>query len=158
MEWIDNIGQTIKVGHYIFAMNGKFTIERVNRLSMRDDGVFDPEPTVVFDDGRYMYASYVISLTALGCTSDMIASEKSGKTGYDILGHELHDGDVVLSVPGRMQTRVQKGIVLKLNAATCKISKGMDINNTEFHRRKYVEVLSLSALGKENIEIQTTEY
>lgn len=154
MEWIDNIGQTVNTGNLVFALNGKFTIERVKVLSTRKNEVFGPEPTVVFDDGRYMYAAYVISLTALGCTDEMITNENSGKPGYDILGHELHDGDVVLSVPGRMQTRAQKGIVLKQTASTCKISMGMDIHNADFHRRKYVEVLSLSALGKEDFEVR----
>ena len=150
LRWNDNIGQEVHEGDLVFALHGKYTIEKVKRLSKKRN--IDYEPTVVFEDGRTMYSFYVLSLTALGISSlDHI--QDAGLPGFDAIGNRLHVGDIVLSVEP-FQCRESKGEILKLSPKTCKVSRIPDsYHPNESHVRKYSEVLSLSAIRKTDIEI-----
>lgn len=151
VEWKDNIGQELHAGDYIFSLNGKYSFEIVKKLSTKYDGIFGFEPTVVFQDGRTMYACYVLSLTALDISPKTNAIYNS--SGFDALGNKLNVGDIVLSVP-RLEMFAEKGKVLKVMPKNCKISHEPNRFETDFHMRKYNEIISLTAINKENLEIQ----
>jgi hypothetical protein len=148
--WEDNIGNTVKTGDLLFTLNNKYNIEVVNKLSSKCE-TFGYEPTVVFPDGRYMYSIYVISLSALGI--DGINEKNASKTGFDAIGNSVKAGDYVLSVQ-RLKMYARVGRILKIANATCLIED----DNGETHRRRYREIISLTAIGKENIKIEHEYY
>ena len=145
----DNIGNDLNIGDYVFCLSGthKNTIQQIKKFRITKDH-FGDRDAVDFINGSWLLAYNTISITALGVNTP----EVSLQSGCDILGNTLHTGDMVL-YRHPMEYYAEVGIVKKLAAKSCLLEiKPNRFGETEY-RKKYEELVSLTALKKEDIVI-----
>lgn len=146
----DNIGNELHIGDSVFCMTGsrKHTIQRVAKFVVAQDELVD-QIRVYFEQGSWLSVYNVISLTALGIS----ATEIQAAYGCDAFGNPLHLGDKVLFLRA-MEFYAEIGIVKKLAAKSCLLSIPKNRFGQTEYRKKYEEIISLSAIGKEDLLIQ----
>ncbi len=152
----DNIGNELHIGDQVFCYSGKHknTIQTIASFRIISDVLCDTD-AVNFTDGCWLTALNVLSLNALGIASDKAISEAG--SFQDALGHPLHIGDQVLYLHS-MEMYTQIGTVKKLAAKSCLLSIEKNrFNQTEYHK-KYEEIISLTAIGKENLSMAGREF
>ena len=146
----DNLGNELFVGNHVFCLSGKLknTIQKITsfRTINEYNGVRE---AVNFENGSWLMDYNTISLNALGVTN----FENVCKSGCDTLGNPIKEGDKVLFLHP-MEMYVEIGVVKKLSPQSCLLS----INKNRFgqteYRKKYNELISLTALSKEDIGIK----
>lgn len=145
----DNIGNEVHIGDCVFCLTGKHkhTIQTVEKLIVAKDD-FGNQIRVYFENGSWLSIFNLLSLTALGVT----ATETASSFGCDVLGNQLHLGDKVLFLHP-MEFYAEIGIVKKLAAKSCLLSISANRFGQTEYRKKYEELISLTAIGKENLEI-----
>lgn len=149
----DNVGNELHIGDRVFCYTGqhKNEIRTVSSFRIITELLGDRE-AVNFVEGGWLTDVNVLSLTALG-----VEENQSEADGYlDALGHPLHIGDQVLYLHS-MEMYTQIGTVKKLSAKSCLLSiKKNRFGQTEY-RKKYEEIISLTAIGKENLSMAGRE-
>lgn len=152
----DNIGNEISVGDFVFCYSGqnKHTIQRVQSFRYCNgeslNGVTD---AVNFEGKGWISATNVVSLNALG--ADMSSPDEIRTAPlHDALGNALNVGDKVLYLH-TMEMFADVGIVKSMAKNSCLLSiKENRFGQTEY-RKKYAEIISLTALGIEQIPPKT---
>lgn len=143
----DNLNNELHIGDYVFCLTGslKNTIQQIQKTRTIQE-TFGTRDGVDFGNGCWLSDYNTISLSALGATCTQVAS----KPCHDALGHPLNIGDKVLFLHF-MEMFTEVGVVKKLAPKSCLL----DIKENRFHqteyRKKYEEIISLTALGKEDI-------
>lgn len=144
----DNIGNEINIGDTVFCYSGslKNTIQIVvgTRNIKEHWGIRE---AVSFDNGVWLSNYNVLSLNALGIDISTIGSSAAQ---CDALGNSLHIGDRVLYLHA-MEMYAEVGIVKSLAAKSCLLSIECNRFGREEYRKRYDELISLTALGVENI-------
>lgn len=153
--WFDNIGHELKADDYVLCLTGDYayTVQRISKLSQRSETTFI-RYTVTLECKVTVSAYNVISLSALGITSDDIHSECVGQRGFDTLGNPIQVGDSVLFLH-RMEMYTQIGRVTKLAPKTCIFDVEQNRFNQTTYKKPYSEIISLTALGLDNTIINT---
>ena len=147
---IDNLNNELHIGDYVFCLTGKFknTIQQIQNSRSAQE-TFGTRCIVDFSNGYWLSDYNTISLKELGST----ATETVSKQGCDALGNTLNIGDKVLFLHS-MEMFAEIGIVKKLTPKSCLLYiKENRFHQTEY-RKKYEEIISLTALGKENIVLK----
>ena len=145
----DNINNEIKIGDSVFCYSGslKYTIQTVIGFRSTEDDLF--HGGVLFKDGFWVKNHNVVSLNALGVNIDTLGADVT-TTQCDALGNALHIGDKVLYLhPYEMYAEV--GIVKSMAAKSCLLSIEKKQFRQDEYRKKYEELISLTALGIEGI-------
>ena len=143
----DNLGHEIHIGDYVFCFAGsvKNTIQRIKKArTIQED--WGTREGVTFENGKWLSDYNVVSLNALGVDLSDVDALKSAP-GCDALGNSLQVGDKVLYLHP-MEMCAEIGIVKKLTAKSCLLSIRKNRFNQEEYRKKYEEIISLTALGK----------
>ena len=146
----DNIGHEVHIGDRVFCLSGskKNTIQTVEKLvSARDN--YGSQIRIYLEGGAWISIYNLISLTALGVSADEITRIP----GSDALGNSLHVGDKVLFLHP-MEFYAEIGTVRKLTAKSCLLSIAENRFGQTEYRKKFVELISLTAIGKEGLIIQ----
>ena len=146
----DNIGNEVHIGDRVFCLTGKHknTIQIVEKfIVVKDD--FGQQIRVYFEGGSWHLIFNLLSLTALG----VAAAETVSAASCDALGHQLHLGDKVL-FHHPMEFYAEIGTVKKLTAKSCLLSIAENRFGQTEYRKKFEELISLTAIGKENLIIQ----
>lgn len=145
----DSINNEIQIGDSVFCYSGylKHTIQTVIGFRSTED---DPYYRgVILKDGYWLKDHNVVSLNALGVNIVTIG-ENSTTQQCDALGNALHLGDKVLYLhPLEMYAEV--GIVKSMAAKSCLLSIEKNRFGQGEYRKKYSELISLTALGIEKI-------
>lgn len=151
----DNIGNELHIGDRVFCYSGKHKNEIQTIASFRiiADVLGDTE-AVNFVDGGWLTALNVLSLNALGIGADAAIAEAG--SFQDALGHTLHIGDQVLYLHA-MEMYTQIGTVKKMAAKSCLLSIEHNRFDQTEYRKKYEEIISLTAIGKEDLSIAGRE-
>ena len=143
----DNLNNELHIGDYVFCLTGshKNTIQQIQKTRSIKE-TYGTRDVVDFGNGSWLSDYNTISLKALGVN----VTETVSKAGYDAFGNKLNIGDKVLFLHS-MEMYTEIGTVKKLSAKSCLL----DIKENRFHqteyRRKYEEIISLTAIGKEDI-------
>ena len=146
----DNIGHEVHIGDRVFCLSGsrKNMIQTVEKLVVaRDD--YGSQIRVYLEGGAWISIYNLISLTALGVSVDEITRISDS----DALGNSLHVDDKVLFLHP-MEFYAEIGTVKKLTAKSCLLSIAENRFGQTEYRKKYEELISLSAIGKEDLVIQ----
>ena len=143
----DTVGNELNIGDHVFCLSGSlsYTIQKVEKFRIIKEHWGDRE-CVDFGNGLWLSSENVVSLTALGAVNPEICDN----SGYDALGAELHVSDKVL-YRHAMEIFAEIGTVKKLTAKTCLLTIDKNRFNQTEYRKKYGEIISLTALGKEDI-------
>lgn len=143
----DNIGNDLNIGDYVFCLTGshKNTIQQIRKFRTITD-YFGNRDAVDFAGGAWLLAHNTVSLTALGVTKPELATQPE----CDALGNPLHVGDKVLFLHA-MEMYTEIGTVKKLAAKTCLLEIAENRFGQTEYRKKYEEIISLTALGKEDL-------
>lgn len=146
----DNIGNDLNIGDYVFCLSGMYknTLQQIKKFRITKDH-FGDRDAVDFVEGSWLLAYNIVSITALGATR----TEASTQPGCDILGNELHIGDKVL-YRHPMEYYAEIGTVKKLTAKSCLLEITPNRFGETEYRKKFNEVISLTALGMESLEIK----
>ena len=146
----DTIGNDLNIGDYVFCLSGthKNTIQQIRKFRITKDQ-FGVRDAVDFIGGSWLLAYNTISLTALGVSN----FEVSAQSGYDILGNELHIGDKVL-YRHPMEFYAEIGTVKKLAVKSCLLEIAPNRFSETEYRKKFDEIISLTALDLETLEIK----
>ena len=146
----DNIGNEVRVGDHVFCLSGscKHSIQAVEKLVVAKDD-FGSQIRVHFDGRSWLPIYNVISLTALGIPLDSVAHI----SGSDALGNPLHVGDKVLFLHA-MEFYAEIGVVKKLTPKSCLLSIAENRFGQTEYRKKFEELISLTAIGREDLLIQ----
>ena len=146
----DNIGNDLNIGDYVFCLSGthKNTIQQIKKFRITKDH-FGDRDAVDFVGGSWLLAYNTISLTALGITD----AKTSTQPGCDVLGNELHVGDKVL-YRHPLEYYAEIGTVKKLAAKSCLLEITPNRFGETEYRKKFNEILSLTALGQEMLIIK----
>ncbi len=153
---VDNIGNEIHIGDSVFCFSGKYKnqVMQVESFRIIKDVLFDRE-AVNFSSRDWLSAENVVSLTALG------AVEKSPGDSVckyqDALGNPLQVGDRVLFLRS-MKMYAEIGIVKSLAQKSCLLAFQAKYSNKTEYRKKYEEVISLTAIGKDNLVIEHHDF
>jgi hypothetical protein len=108
---------------------------------------------VNFEGRGWINAMNVVSLNALGVELSSLDGICASPL-HDALGNELHVGDKVLYLH-TMEMFADVGIVKSMAKNSCLLSiKENRFGQTEY-RKKYAEIISLTALGIEQIPPKT---
>lgn len=145
----DNLNNELHIGDYVFCLTGsvKNTIQQIKKTRSIKE-LFGIREGVDFGNGCWLSDYNTISLNALGATATTTVSMQ----GYDALGNALNIGDKVLFLHS-MEMYAEIGVVKKLAPKSCLLDiKENRFQQTEY-RKKYEEIISLTALGKEDIVI-----
>lgn len=148
----DNIGNEICVGDFVFCYSGQYknTIQKVTGFRFCNgeslSGVTD---AVNFGSRAWVSAVNVVSLNALG--ADVNCLENISRISQsDAIGNTLQIGDKVLYLhPLEMYAEV--GVVKSLSAKSCLLSITHNRFDQTEYRKKYEELISLTALGIEKL-------
>ena len=146
----DNIGHEVHIGDRVFCLSGskKNTIQTVEKLvSARDN--YGSQIRVYLEGGAWISIYNLISLTALGVSTDEITHIP----GSDALGNSLHVGDKVLFLHP-VEFYAEIGTVRKLTAKSCLLSIAENRFGQTEYRKKFEELISLTAIDKEDLVIQ----
>lgn len=141
----DNIGNDLNIGDYVFCLSGTYknTVQQIKKFRIGDRDAVD------FVSGAWLLAYNTISLTALGVTN----TEVSSLPRCDILGNTLHVGDKVL-YRHPLEYYAEIGTVKKLATKSCLLEITPNrLGETEY-RKKFDEIISLTALDLEALEIR----
>ena len=146
----DNIGNDLNIGDYVFCLSGthKNTIQQIKKFRITKDH-FGDRDAVDFAGGSWLLAYNTISLTALGITD----AKTSTQPGCDALGNILHPGDKVL-YRHPLEYYAEIGTVKKLAAKSCLLEIAPNRFGETEYRKKYDEIISLTALDLETLEIK----
>ena len=146
----DNIGNEVHIGDRVFCFTGKHknTIQIVDKLIVAKDD-FGAQIRAYLANGSWLAIYNLISLNALNIT----AAQTVSAPGCDALGNSLKLGDSVLFLHP-MEFYAEIGIVKKLAAKSCLLSIQENRFGQAEYRKKYEELISLTAIGKENLIIQ----
>ena len=145
----DNIGNEVHIGDRVFCFTGKHknTIQVVEKLIVAKDD-FGSQIRAYFKNASWLNIYNLITMNALGIE----AIKTIAVTGCDALGNPLQQGDKVLFLHP-MEFYAEIGIVKKLAAKSCLLSiREKRLGQTEY-RKKYEELVSLTAIDKENLII-----
>ena len=148
----DNIGNEINVGDFVFCYSGqnKNTIQRVTSFRhCNGDSLNGVTEAVNFEGRGWISAVNVVSLNALGVD---ISSSDGFKSSYshDALGNLLRVGDNALFLHA-LEMYAEVGVVKKLAAKSCLLSIECNRFGQKEYRKKYEELISLTALGIDKI-------
>ena len=146
----DNIGNDLNIGDYVFCLSGthKNTIQQIKKFRITKDH-FGDRDAVDFVSGSWLLAYNTISLTVLGVT----ATEVSVQPGCDALGNALRIGDKVL-YRHPLEFYAEIGTVKKLAAKSCLLEITPNRFGETEYRKKFNEIISLTAIGQEAIVIK----
>lgn len=142
----DNINNEIHIGDSVFCYSGslKNTIQTVAGFRIVKED-FSEREAVNFENGFWLSANNVISLSALG--ADVSEFDNISKSSQcDALGHPLHIGDKVLYLHS-LEMYTEVGIVKSLAAKSCLLTIQSKRFRKDEYRKKYEELISLSALN-----------
>jgi hypothetical protein len=141
----DNLDNELHIGDYVFCLTGslKNTIQKIQKTRKIEE-IYGVREGVDFGNKHWISDYNTISLNALGVT----ATETVSKPGCDALGNALNIGDKVLYA---YSLDVEIGVVKKLSAKTCLLEIEEKFYRGSEYRKKYEEIISLTALGKEDI-------
>ena len=148
----DNIGNDINVGDLVFCYSGqnKNTIQRVASFRYcNGDSLNGVTEAVNFEGRGWISAVNVVSLNALGVDVSSPDGFKSSSS-HDALGNLLRVGDNVLFLHA-LEIYAEVGIVKSLAAKSCLLSIECNRFGQKEYRKKYEELISLTALGIDNI-------
>ena len=148
----DNIGNEINVGDLVFCYSGhnKNTIQRVMGFRYCScDSLNGVTEAVNFEGRSWISAVNVVSLNALGV--DISSSENfKSSNSRDALGNLLRVGDTVLFLHA-LEMYTEVGVVKSLAAKSCLLSIECNRFGQKEYRKKYEELISLTALGIDKI-------
>ena len=145
----DNLNNELHVGDYVFCLTGRLknTIQKITSTRNIKES-FGVREGVDFGNGCWLSDYNTISLRALGSN----ATASVSKVGFDALGNPLNIGDKVLFLHP-MEMYAEIGTIKKMSPKSCLLDiKENRFQQTEY-RKKYEEIISLTALGKEDILI-----
>ena len=150
----DNIGNELTLGDFVFCLSGslKNTAQKITGFRTIKNEPFEGREAVNFAGGFWLATDNVISLNALGAKSFDVVSA----SGCDALGNPLHIGDQVLFLR-MLEMYTEIGIVKKMAAKTCLLSIAKSRFDQTEYRKKYNEVISLTALGKEDFDFSNRD-
>lgn len=145
----DNIGNELHIGDTVFCLTGsnKNTVQKVVKSKTVEENLGE-QTRVYFENGSWLAIYNVISLTALGIT----VSETASLTGCDAFGQKLHIDDKVL-YRHPMEFYAEIGTVKKLAEKSCLLTIQENRFGQTEYRRKYEEIISLTAIGKGDLLI-----
>jgi hypothetical protein len=146
----DNIGSDLNIGDYVFCLSGthKNTVQQIKKFRITKDH-FGDRDAVDFVGGSWLLAYNTISLTALGITD----TKPSVQPGCDVLGNVLRHGDKVL-YRHPMEFYAEMGTVKQLAAKSCLLEITPNRFGETECRKKFNEIISLTAIGQEAIVIK----
>ena len=143
----DNIGNEINVGDFVFCYSGQYknTIQRVTSFRhCNGDSLNGVTEAVNFEGKGWISAVNVVSLNALGV--DISSSDRfKSSNSHDALGNLLRVGDNVLFLHA-LEMYAEVGIVKSLAAKSCLLSIECNRFGQKEYRKKYEELISLTAL------------
>ena len=146
----DNINNEIHIGDSVFCYSGslKNTIQTVTGFRIVKED-FSEREVVNFENGFWLSAYNVISLNALG--ADLSAFDNILKSSQcDALGHVIHIGDKVLFLHS-LEMYAEVGVVKSLASKSCLLTIKPNRFRKNEYRKKYEELISLSALNIKHI-------
>ena len=146
----DNIGNDIHIGDNVFCLTGshKNTVQTITKFVVVRDDLGD-RVRVYFEQGSWLHIDNVISLSALGIAKQ----ETKSACSCDALGNPLHPGDKVLFLHS-MEFYAEIGTVKKLATKTCLLTIPENRFGQTEYRKKYEELISLTAIEREDLLIQ----
>ena len=148
----DNLGNEIYVGDYVFCYSGnwKHTIQRIKSFRhITGEPLNGVAEAVNFESGYWLDCVNLVSLNALGVDSSS-CRERVAMDQSDALGNHLHVGDKVLYLHVK-EIYAEVGVIKKITAKSCLLSIKRNRFGQEEYRKKCEELISLSALGIEQI-------
>ena len=144
----DNIENEINIGDYVFCYSGKFknSVQIVTGFRYcNGEALNGVTKAVNLGKGHWLSNTSVVSINALGGDVSSIGKEKPQEK-CDALGNILHIGDRVLFLHAR-EFLTEVGIVKKLSPKTCLLSIKRNRFGQEEYKKKYEEIISLTAIG-----------
>lgn len=148
----DNIGNVINIGDTVFCYSGQYKnmVKKVASFRYCNgeslNGVTD---AVNFEGKGWISAINVVSLDALGVDVSSVDSFVPAKM-CDALGNSLHIGDRVLYLHA-MEMFATVGVIKSLAEKTCLLLIEKNRFGQIEYRKKYEELISLTALGIEKV-------
>jgi len=148
--WKDNLGNVLEKGEKVLVLTGAYayTIQTIKQMTTKNESLFI-RAMVTLEVGSTLTAYNVVSLGSLGVDADAIDRANCGKVGFDCLGNKLSVGDKVLYLH-KMEAFMQVGTVEKLTDKSCILSIEKNRFDQVKYRTKYAEIISLSALQKDD--------
>ena len=149
---VDNIGNDINVGDSVFCLSGKYknTVQIVQGFREIKENLGDTY--AVNFSGRDWLSTYnVISLDSLEAFNHTFVVQDP--KFLDAIDHPLNVGDKVLFLHS-MEMFAEIGTVQKLSPKSCLLSIQQNRFGQTEYRKKYEEIISLTAIGKDNIIIR----
>ena len=155
MGKLDIFGNTVSVGDTIMliAQDGRYLTTETVKSCGETRCYFTNRAEFAYQDS-YRPCNGVFSVTALGDAAENI--EQAGVGKRDALGNPVDIGDVVLIIETGYR-RFQKGKVLSVAGKSCMVSFEPDCYFNTSGRRFYRDIVSLSKIGLENIQLPENE-
>jgi hypothetical protein len=119
---------------------------------MCEDKPWGYRALVHFTVGGRLSDYNTISLDSLGVQVNDIPDVIRGVYPNDALGNQIHIGDKVLYLH-RLEMYVEIGTVKKLTEKTCLLAIDSNRFNQIEYRKRYEEIISLSAINKDQLII-----
>ena len=153
----DNVGNEIHLGDFVYCYSGKHKnrIQQVHGFRVIHDEQLGELDAVNFSDKDWLRAANVVSLNALGVTA--LPDVQWPLNRCDILGNPLHIGDKVMYMH-RLERDAETGVVKSMTDKSCLLSIQENWFGQTEYRKKYEELISLTALGKEDFTPAPREY
>jgi len=148
----DNIGNDIHVDDLVFCYSGQYKnkIQRVTGFRMCNGNSLNwITEAVNFEGNGWVSALNVVSLNALGVDVTSLTDLKTIK-GCDALGNTLSIGDKVLFLHAK-EMYAEEGIINSMTEKSCLLTIELNRFGQTEYRKKYNELISLTALGIEKI-------
>lgn len=151
----DILGNMVSVGDTIMliAQDGRYLTTEVVNSCGETRCYFTNRADFAYQDSYRPYNG-VFSVTALGDAAENI--EQAGVGKRDALGNPVDIGDVVLIIETGYR-RFQKGKALSVAGKSCMVSFEPDCYFKTSGRRFYRDIVSLSKIGLENIQLPENE-
>lgn len=148
----DNIGNDINIGDYVFCWSGqnKLSIQKVTGFRLCNGESLNGVTEAVSFEGRgWVSAVNVLSLNALGVDIDSLTDLRLSK-GCDALGNTLSIGDKVLFLHAK-EMYAEVGIIKSMTEKSCLLTIEPNRFRQSEYRKKYNEIISLTALHIEKV-------
>lgn len=153
----DNVGNEIHLGDDVYCYSGKYKnqIRQVQGFRTITDEILGEVEAVNLSSRDWLTAVNVVSLNALGIT-EIPQTEEPPKRS-DILGNPLRIGDKVLFLH-RMEMYAEIGTVKSMTDKSCLLAIKQNRFGQAEYRKKYEELISLTAIGKEDLVPQHDDF
>ena len=148
----DNIGNEINIGDLVFCYSGqnKNTIQKVTGFRHCNGETLNGVTEAVNFEGKdWVSAINVVSLNALNADISSLFNIQLSN-GCDALGNSLSVGDKVLFLHAK-EMYAEIGIIKSMTAKSCLLTIEPNRFRQNEYRKKYNELISLTALGIETI-------